>query len=300
MAEFAAVVGAVNIDIWGQTDAAIIPQDSNPGVIRFAPGGVGRNIARNLALLGTDVTMLTALGDDIWASTLEADLRRGGIDISHAVRVPGAGTSAYLYISDPAGEMQLAVCDAEIVAQISPAYLEENLSLLNRAALVIPDGNLSEEAIAFLAEKCSSPLFVDPVSVTKARKFRSVLHRIHTIKPNAAEAMELTGEKVPESAALALTAMGVRRAFVSDGDRGIVAAEGKACVRIPCCTASLRNCNGGGDAVMAALCRSYLDGRGLTESARYAMAAGAIAVESTETIAEEMNETNVLARMGNL
>ena len=298
MAGYAVVVGAVNVDIWGQSFAEVIPQDSNPGLIRFAPGGVGRNIARNLALLGTEVRMLTALGDDFWASVLEDDLRRGGIDISGALRVPGASSSSYLYISDPEGEMQLAVCDAEIVDRISPEYLAGKTDLLDRAEIVIPDGNLSGEAIGFLAENCRAPLFVDPVSVTKSRKFRSVLHRIHTIKPNAAEAFELTGEHDPGKAALALTEMGVRRAFVSDGSRGIYAAGEGKCIRVPCCTAKLRNCNGGGDAVMAALCRSHLLGFDLEKTARYAMAAGAIAVESAETISADMNETNVLARMG--
>ena len=49
---YIAVVGGVNIDVGGRSFAPLVAGDSNPGVIRTSLGGVGRNIAHNLALLG--------------------------------------------------------------------------------------------------------------------------------------------------------------------------------------------------------------------------------------------------------
>ena len=43
--EYVLVVGGVNIDIGGQPFGRLEPKTSNPGVIRTALGGVGRNIA---------------------------------------------------------------------------------------------------------------------------------------------------------------------------------------------------------------------------------------------------------------
>ena len=57
---YAMVVGGVNIDIGGRSHKALVPSDSNPGCVTTALGGVGRNIAHNLALMGTEVRMLTA------------------------------------------------------------------------------------------------------------------------------------------------------------------------------------------------------------------------------------------------
>lgn len=37
MADYVAVVGSINIDIWGRSDAALIARDSNPGVISYSP-----------------------------------------------------------------------------------------------------------------------------------------------------------------------------------------------------------------------------------------------------------------------
>ena len=59
---YAAVVGGVNMDIGGQSYAPLIAGDSNPGRVQMSLGGVGRNIAHNMALLGLDVRLLTAFG----------------------------------------------------------------------------------------------------------------------------------------------------------------------------------------------------------------------------------------------
>ena len=50
---YAVVVGGVNMDIGGRSNAPLVDADSNPGVVRMSLGGVGRNIAHNMALLGS-------------------------------------------------------------------------------------------------------------------------------------------------------------------------------------------------------------------------------------------------------
>lgn len=55
---YAVVVGGVNVDIGGKAFAPLIAADSNPGTVKISLGGVGRNIAHNMSLLGTDVLML--------------------------------------------------------------------------------------------------------------------------------------------------------------------------------------------------------------------------------------------------
>lgn len=294
---YAAIVGAVNMDIWGRSFNGLIPRDSNPGEIRFSPGGVGRNIAHNLRLLGVETEMLTALGGDAWAAQLEESCRALGIGLDRAVRVPDMRTSGYLYITGPDGDLALAVCDTDITGAITPAVIEQNLDLLSRAALVVFDGNLTEETMDFLTSRCRAPLFVDPVSVTKAKKLIPFLHRIHTIKPNALEAAALTGEDDPAAAARSLVEAGVKRAFVSDGPRGMLCAHGLDAYHVPCPPAVLVNATGGGDAAMAGLCRAFLDGRDIVSAARYALAAGSLAVECAGTINPALSDEAVRHRM---
>ena len=67
-----AVVGGVNMDIGAVSAEALVARDSNPGHVTTSLGGVGRNIAHNMSLLGLDVRMVTAFGDDLHAQRIAA------------------------------------------------------------------------------------------------------------------------------------------------------------------------------------------------------------------------------------
>ena len=59
---YVAVVGGVNMDIGAVSAEALVARDSNPGHVTTSLGGVGRNIAHNLCLLGQQTAMVTVMG----------------------------------------------------------------------------------------------------------------------------------------------------------------------------------------------------------------------------------------------
>ena len=136
------MAGGSNIDVGGISGAPLVAQDSNPGRVRMSFGGVGRNIAHNLSLLGADVRLFTAFGDDLNGERLAASCAELGIDVGSALCAPDASTSTYLFISGPDGDMALAVSDMEICERLTPAYFSAHLPLLNRAELIVADANL--------------------------------------------------------------------------------------------------------------------------------------------------------------
>ena len=77
---YVTVVGGMNMDIGGWPGEELVAQDSNPGRVRMSPGGVGRNIAHNMSLMGLDVRLLTAFGDDVYAQKLAAVCGELGIE----------------------------------------------------------------------------------------------------------------------------------------------------------------------------------------------------------------------------
>ena len=300
---YAVVVGGVNVDVGGRSFAPLVDADSNPGSVSISLGGVGRNIAHNLSLLGTNVRMLTAYGDDLNGERVAASCSSLGIDLSHALQIAGGTTSTYLYLTGPDGEMALAVSDMEICKQISPQYLAANLSLLQNAQVVVADANIPPESLQYLAENCTAPLFIDPVSTTKAEKLRPILSRIHTLKPNKLEAELLSGIRIRtsedlESAAAKLLDLGVHRLFISLGSEGVYAAMGNQRVRHPNLPGNMVNTTGCGDAFMAAIVWAYLEGMDLSATARAGLAAGSIAMESAETINPAMSAAALNARLG--
>ena len=295
------VVGGVNIDICGKAFSPLIAADSNPGRVRLSLGGVGRNIAHNLSLLGVPVTLLTALADDAFEPRIRSGCAAAGVDLSCARTVPGGSTPAYLAIEGPDGDMALALCDAELTQAVTPAYLSGQLPLLNAAEAVVLDANLSAEAVGWLAEHVRTPLFADTVSVTKAEKLRPVLGRLHTLKPNRLEAELLSGVKITdrsslEAAASTLLATGLKRVCISLGREGVYCAWGDERHSEPCPPTRLVNASGGGDAMMAGFVRAYLDGLSIRQAARFALACSAIAVEGEGTINETLSLQTVLSR----
>ena len=299
---YAVVVGGVNVDIGGRSFAPLVAADSNPGAVTTSLGGVGRNIAHNMSLMGIEVRLLTAYGDDLNGEPVAASCSELGLDLSNALRIPGATTSTYLYLTDPEGEMALAVSDMSVCEKITPAYLAANLTVLQNAQVVVADCNIPAESLQYLAENLTVPLFVDPVSTAKAEKLRPILNKIHTLKPNRLEAELLSGVKIetPEDAARAadaLTELGVHRMFISLGSEGVLAAMGDNKLRLPNIPGHMVNTTGCGDAFMAALVWAYLEGSDLEKTAKAGLAAGSIAMESTETINPEMSAEALKARM---
>ena len=299
---YAVVVGGVNVDIGGRSFAPLIAADSNPGRVSVSLGGVGRNIAHNLCLMGADVRLLTAYGDDLHGQQVASSCASLGIDLSRALKVSGGTTSTYLYLTDEHGEMALAVSDMSICEKITPEYLAENLGLLQNAQVVVADANIPRESLEWLAQNCTAPLFVDPVSTAKAEKLRPILHKIHTLKPNRLEAELLSGVKIEtaedvQTAAKELLRLGVHRLFISLGADGVLAAMGDQFLHLPNIPGQMINTTGCGDAFMAALVWAYLEGTDLENTAKAGLAAGSIAMESAETINPNMSAEALRARM---
>lgn len=301
-APYAVVVGGVNMDIGGVSHAPLVPSDSNPGRVRVSLGGVGRNIAHNMALLEVDTRLLTAFGDDVYAQKIAASCGELGIDISRALQVPGEATSTYLFIAGPDGDMALAVSDMDICRHITPAFLASRAPLLHSAQVVVVDANIPAESIAWIANHVKLPIFADPVSTTKAEKLRPVLGKLHTLKPNRLEAELLSGVAITDQASLnaaadALLATGLRRVFISLGGDGVLAADHSGRCLLPCLPGTMVNTTGCGDAFMAALVWAYLEGTGLEDTARAGLAAAAIAMEGAETINSALCPTSLRSRM---
>ncbi len=271
-----AVIGGVNMDIGGSPLVKLVMRDSNLGVITARPGGVGRNIAHDLRLLGVEVSLVAAVGGDVYGQGILDSCAALGIDMSLARFLPDKRSSTYLYVTDETGDMEIGIADMEITSCITPEYVASHLDKLNAFDAVVLDANLDAETLEFAARNITAPIIADPVSTAKAVRLLPVLDRLWAIKPNIYEAEKLTGEKDPEKAAAALIAAGVKRVFISLGEEGMLAADESACIRMPREFVTVVNTTGAGDAATAAIVWAGLQGRDVAGCARAAVKAGAI------------------------
>jgi len=289
------VIGAVNMDLTGTPAAPLRPGDSNPGRITLTPGGVGRNIAENLRLLGRGVSLITIMGDDTYAGVIREHCLNAGIDLQYSFTDPLGRTSVYLCVTEQDGDLNVAVSDMSVCEGLTPAKLEPLLPVLNHGAMVIADANLPEETLAWIGAHVTAPLAADPVSVAKAPRLLPLLSRLTLIKPNIPEAELLTGMAIHgdgdlSRAADALHRLGVRRVYLSLGARGVWADD----IRdggelLPCAPGPIVNTTGCGDAFVAAAADGYLNGLGTFEAARRALAAAAICAADSAAVSPALS-----------
>lgn len=297
------VIGAVNMDLSGTPADTLRAGDSNPGRITLSPGGVGRNIAENLRLLGRKVSLVTIMGEDTYAGVIREHCLNAGIDLQYSFTDPMGRTSAYLCINERNGDLNVAVSDMTICDELTPGRLEPLLPVLNRGSMVIVDANLPEETIAWIAKNVTVPIAADPVSVSKASRLIPLLPRLTLLKPNVPEAELLTGMTIRgdlnlSRAADALHRMGVRRVYISLGSRGVWADDVReGGMLIPCAPCTIVNTTGCGDAFVAAAADAYLNGLNTMEAARRALAASAICAEDPAAVSSRLSQETIEVKL---
>ena len=296
---YVAVVGGVNMDIGAVSAGALVARDSNPGHVTTSLGGVGRNIAHNLCLLGQHTAMVTVMGDDDFGRRVQENAKDIGLDLSAGAVLPDCRTGTYLYICGCDGDMALAVNDMAIYDRMTPDFLRQRLDFINGADLVVLETNLPEESIRWLCDNCKAPILADPVSTIKAEKLRPVLGKLAALKPNRLEAELLSGMPIrtredAAQAARRLLDTGLGTVYISLGAEGIYAADRSGDTAwVPCARCTVANATGGGDAVAAALAARMVRGDSLAETARWAVGAGALACEAETTINPAMSWDNI-------
>ena len=146
--QFVLVLGGANMDISGATERLLVAGDSNPGHIRCAPGGVARNVAENLARLGNDTRLITAVGDDLYGRSLLESTQKAGVDVQGCWVLAGESTSTYLSLHGPDGDMAVAVNDMRILERITPERLAVYADRVRHAAAMVVDCNLIADALS--------------------------------------------------------------------------------------------------------------------------------------------------------
>jgi len=287
------VIGGTNVDIQGFPAAQLRRFDSNPGRIKMSSGGVGRNIAENLAKFGVTVRFMTAFGSDTFARQIREELEAADVDCSSSRTGADESSSVYLCVLDNAGRLDVAVADMQAIERIDPAWIDERSEAITGAELCVVDANLSAKAIEHLVHAYPGvPMLLDTVSHAKAFRAAGCVGSFAAIKPNLAEAEVLSGMSIDSDVALDQAAgilhqRGVGLLFISLGSRGVYFSQsGSDAVRGIARPRGLSpvNVSGAGDALTAAVAYGMVRGDRIEQIAQYAVAAADITAQSPETV----------------
>ena len=298
MAGTVVVIGGSNVDIEGKASSEIRPFDSNIGSVIYKPGGVGRNIAENLARLEIDSILISAIGNDSQGKWLKDRGRQSGINMDHLFISQKLPTSTYLSILDQRGEMQVAINDMGILDELTPAVLAQRKEQIEAADIILIDCNLNQQTVDYLFHTYhEKTIFVDPVSTTKIGKISDHLKHITLLKPNLLEATAVSGiESSSESVEVFnwFHKRGVKQIMLSLGRDGGCYSDGKICGR--CHIANdqpIVSGTGAGDAMMAGLILGHLRNLNMVNKTQIGLAAAYITIHDAATVSPNMNLHNV-------
>lgn len=287
------VVGGANVDVLARSSARALAATSNPGSTTITAGGVGRNVAENLARLGTPVRLVAAVGQDGLGDRLLAETAAAGVGVETVLRSTGT-TGSYTAVVDVDGELLVAVADMAATDAITSDTLESLAPVVSSAALLVLDGNLLAGTVRTalgLARSAGVPVVLDPVSVPKAERLAPVLESgpgLFLVSPNEAELEALGGSTG------ALHRLGIEHVWVRHGAAGsVLASRGARPVRLPAVPGPVVDVTGAGDAMLAAFCHGVLAGMPAIEAARFGHAAAAVTVAGPHTVRPDLTRALV-------
>lgn len=291
-----AIIGGINIDIEGAPFEKLKYRDSNPGKIRLSYGGVGRNIAENLARLGGDCAMISVVGDEPMSKGAVSYLKELGVDVSHVRVMEGETPSMYLSILDENGDMELALNDMDIIRTITADYIDDIKAFLERAQVIALDGNLTEELLDHATNVLrGTKLFYDPVSASKGVRAKDFAGRFFAVKPNRIEAeaildMKIENDEDVRAAGRRFLELGVSQIFITLGEEGVYYLEenDEGFIR-PEEGMTIKSATGAGDSFSACILLGISMGMRAETIARMGMAASRITMESANAVNEELS-----------
>ncbi|MFW6285211.1 MAG: PfkB family carbohydrate kinase [Bacillota bacterium] len=291
-----AVVGSSNLDISIRSDQKVIFKDSNPGTITMHPGGVGRNIAENLARLEEDVHLFTLLGDEPNATYLKSLTEAAGVTV-HDLGDASAKGNRYAAFFDTQEDMMLGVADTKGIEALSTEMFGEKArTFIQNADILILETNLSPALIAHLVT-LNDRVVMDTVSTAKADRVMGVLSSLHTLSMNRMEAQALMKSKAPPSPQAIggfFTQRGVKHVLITEGKEGAWIYEDGVTRHHPAFRATIKSASGAGDAFVA----GYAHGlRVHPDPLKPAMAAAAIALESQEAVSKTLTPDTLKNKM---
>ena len=290
------VIGGSNIDIEGYSHKKLLLGDSNPGVVKTSLGGVGRNIAENLARLGIKTTFLSVVGDDAHGKRVLDHAKAIGLDMEAAL-IADEPTSTYLSVLDETRELHVGIACMDILQRLDIAYIQKHEDIIKNASFCVVDTNLPD-VLAYLVTHFDVPFVLDTVSTAKAARAKGLLKHFHTIKPNKIEAEVLSGISIQklndlQEAGRYFISQGVQNCFITMGAEGVYYKTKNSEGIITAPKMDMVSATGAGDAFVAGLIYGLCQEKEIEDEVKFAIGASRMAILSEETINPDISSQSI-------
>ncbi len=299
-----ACIGGIDVDRKARVDGEFRLGTSNPVTVTTCPGGVVGNVSRSLARLGCRVSLFSILGKDAAGDNVLRELETAGVDVSTVRRSADCPTASYTAVLEANGQLFLGLADMAIFEELDPKWSDSIAGLIAQSQVWVVDTNLPAATLERLLKthKGDATVVADPVSVVKSVRLRPVLDAVGVLFPDREEAAELSGQPVKTrsdivKAASEIRRIGVGTVVVTLGADGLYIDDGRGGRFMPATPAEkVRDVTGAGDALVAGYVYGMLVG-GDYEPALFGLAAASLALETDQSIAEDLRPERLRQRI---
>lgn len=266
------VVGSINMDIVCQT--SVFPKQGETILgerFETIPGGKGANQAVAAARLGSEVTMVGAVGQDSFGPTLLTTLQQENIH-TDAVAVVETNTGIANIILFENDNRIIVVPGANF--DVTPEMIDAKQELIKNSKLVVMQLEIPVETVEYtlaLCEKYKVPVLLNPAP---ARNFKPEwMDKIAYMTPNETECALIFNEDVEQS-----LAKYPNKLIVTLGENGAMYHNGQQIVKVEGYKTTAVDTTGAGDTFNGAFAHKIIEGASIEEAVHVANVAGSLSV----------------------
>lgn len=265
------VVGSINMDITVSTSKMPKQGETVLGEkYRTYPGGKGANQAVAAARLGSDVTMIGAVGDDVFGKHLLTHLQQEGIQMQGVEVLGGVSTGIANIIMMNQDNRIIVAPGAN--QHVTPEMIEKKKHIIQNSDIVLLQQEIPMRTIQYVVElayESGVKVVLNPAPFQPLSK--SLLEKVTYITPNEieAEAINITQQnvRIQRKTIITLGKSGVQ--FVNNnGEKKLV----------PAFLVPVKDTTGAGDTFNGAFVSQIAKGASLHHAISYANAAAALSV----------------------
>ena len=276
------VFGTVFMDCKGFAANRYDPLGRNVGSVRFIHGGVGRNVAENLALAGSTPVFVSSVDAGGLGEEVLARLSAEGVDVSRVRRAEASGMGIWLAVMDERGELASSISQMPDLSIMEAIIREEGEEIIHGAESVILEIDLNDfisGEVLRLARKYSKKVYGITGNMEVVLRNRHFLRELECYICNETEAGRLFGAPVPagepervlETLVNYVDAERLKSMIVTFGGAGSVFYDGAErnggfCPSLP---TEVRDTSGAGDAYFSGTVEAMIRGIPLGDAVMY-------------------------------
>ena len=289
------VIGAVFVDIKGYPEAAFIPTGRNAGRVEQIHGGVGRNVAEDVANCELRPTFLSVVDESGISADVIRKLNNHKVNTQY-IRATPDGLGTWLAVFDNDGDVYASVSKRPNLLPIADVLDEFGDEIFRDAESVILEIDIDKEVVKRvfrLAEKYGTKVYAVVSNMNIALERRDFLQSIDCFFCNVQEAGILFYDDFSHMSPEELAPVIAKKVFDAKIPGMIVTMGGDGAVYADCnglqghCPAkkvSVNDTTGAGDAFCAGAAIGLTYGKDMLEACRIGTRLAASVLVTSENV----------------